>query len=418
MLKSKLSSLLLFIFLPAITYCQLLVFGHTPTALETCTSPTARGEFIRDDFNGSSLSGNWTVASPGSQTITVSGGKCRIQGGLSTKNMNLNIQYSGQSYSMMRNYTVTIGFKFNSLTSTDFGPYCGVTPRANDNNLYSAYGNVDPANVDSVEIINTNGSNGIGLTTRTSSGLPAINTSDDYTLSFTMNEDTSSATLTNVTAGTSVTVKLPYIASVSVTPRRPTIFQYTMGVCGSSDISIDYFSVTTTESIHPKIIWVGDSITTGYAANDFLLCYPYYLRANTSCLIQVMAGAGLTSTDGYIDRNEVITMAPTIVCSMWGANDGGSVQTAYQLLVAALQAAGIQVYIFNIVNGGDPATPGTYNNTLAATFPGITIDIWTDGWSQMTIGNGRMVDALHATASGYSFLAGIIKSKLPTLFPL
>jgi len=343
-----------------------------------------------------------------------------VQGGLSTKDISLNIQYSGLGYySMMRNYTVTVGFKFNSLTSTSFGAYVGVSPRSNDNNLYSAYGNVDASGSDSLQILNTNNLNQIRLTTTTSSGLPAINTSDNYTLSFTMNENVATTTFTNVTAGTSQVISLTYVATIASVPRRPPNFYYTFGVAGSSDISFDYFSVTTTEKVGAKIDFIGDSIPTGYAATDFTLCYPYDLRANTSCLIQVAAGSGLTSTDGYINRNEIIAMNPTYAISGYGTNDGGGSQTTYRLLVDALEAAGIQVKVLAVVNGGDPFNSSSYNYSLRVTyFPTEFVDIWTTGWNVIAGNPTYKADNLHPTAAGHAFMANIIKTQLPTLFPL
>lgn len=412
----RLFFILAFVFCAAISQAQFFGLVAPPPTPESCSSPTVRGEFYRDEFNGSSLSADWTVSNPGSQTITVSGGRCRIAGGLSTKNVSLMLKNTNTVWSTLRNYTTTVGFKFMSIGATTFGPYTGVDAKANDNNNASVWAIVDPSAVDSLEIVNTNHLQNIGFTTKTDAGLPAINTSDDYTLSMNNYEDTVYATFTNVTAGTSAVLKYKW-NTTSFSPRRPPIFEYAMGVSGGSDISFDYFAVSTTESTQPRIIFIGNSIEVGQAASSFTQTWPYQLRANTSCLLQVMAGSGNTSTDAYANRAEIIAMDPDIVISMLGTNDGATFPTAYSLLIGDLQAAGITVYLLATVNGGNPLTPGTYNYQMRTAFPTLFVDEWTDGWSNMSIGNGRMADALHPTTAGMVFLAADVKAKLPALFP-
>lgn len=415
-MKRLLILLSLFIFFAS--NAQFIGVYKLPNAAESCTSPTVRGQFYIDNFNGTSLGADWTVSNPGSQTITVSGGRCRIVGGLSTKNVSLLLKNTNTLWSTLRNYTITVGFKFMSIGSTTFGPFVGVEAHANDANLASSWANVDPANVDSVEILQTDNLQRVGNTARTSTGLPSINTSDDYTLALNEYEDTITATLTNVTAGTSASVKYGW-NTISSSPRRPNLFEYCMGVAGGSDISFDYFAVSTTESLNANGIFIGNSIEVGYSATSFTLGFPYKLRAHTSCLWQVMAGAGLGSGDGYLNRAEIITMNPKYVISGYGTNDGGGNQTTYRLLIDALEAAGIQCYVLSVVNGGDPFTIGTYNYSLRVTyFPSEFVNIWTTGQSQMSVANGLMQDVLHPNTAGHAFLAApVIKTQLPALFP-
>lgn len=409
-----------------ISNSQLFGVYKPPNAPESCGSPTVRGEFIRDNFTGSSLSANWTVLNPGSQTITVSGGKIRFQGSAgTTKNVSQMLKYTGYAttgFSTLRNYTVRLdSIQFNSLTSTDKGPFVGVEPRANDNNLAASWANVDPSNTDSVEILQTNQFQNVGNTARTSTGLPAINTSDYYRLELTEYEDTITCTFTNLSASTSVSVKYGW-NTITASPRRPPIFTYSWGGCGSTDFTAESFSVSTTEMVNAKYIFAGNSITTGYSAGSFLYCYPYQLRNNTSCRIQVMAGPGNGAADLYANRFEIIAMNPTYLFCMIGTNDGahGGGQTTFRLAVDAFEAAGITVFVLPIPNGQDIDTPGTFNNSLATYFPlpgQVLRSVWTQAWAVMLGNPTYMFDSLHPVLAGEIVLAAAVKTDKGTLFP-
>lgn len=414
----------LFVMSPLLSCSQVLVFGTTPPAVnENCENPTTIGEFIRDDFSGSSLGANWTVTNPGSQTITVSGGRCRVQGGLSTKTFSLALIYSGYGYSMMRNYTLRLyDVHFNSIGANSFGFYVGATAKFNDANMLSAYANLNPSAADdSLEILNVSNLNVAGNSTRTASGLPPINTSNRYDLIYDFFEGTVTATIINNTTvqQASITYTFP---SVGATPRVPPVFRYSMGVCGDTDVDFTAFSVSTTQKRGIKYLFIGNSITYGYSSGDFLQTYPYLMERYTTCDVQILAGPGTTADDNFSVAHEIIDMQPQIVFSMIGTNNSpgtGVIPFVYELLSDQLIAAGIDVRYLSIVNGGNPATPGTYNANLSVSFnPAKVVDIYTNGWSVMLANPSTyMFDAIHPKLAGEYFLSDAIKAQLPLLFP-
>jgi len=389
---------------------------------ETCPSTTVIGEFIRDNFTGTSLdSTKYTILNGGLQTISVSGGKIHFTGSLgATKNVSQMLKYTFYPSSMLRRYVVKLdSIQFTTIDANTKGMFVGVESNTNASTaLSSSWANVDPSNVDSVELLQTDNLQVIGNTVQTATGIPAINTSDLYKLELTEDVDTIYVKFTNISASTSVTVKYAW-NTLSAFPRRPTIFRYSFGGCGSTAFTAESFSVSTLESRGANLI-IGNSIEVGHDASSFNLGFAALMSIHTSCKWQIMAGAGLGSGDGfYPNRTEIIAMNPTYVISGYGTNDNSGNQATYRLAVDALEATGIHVYVLSVVNGGDPFVSTTYNYSLRVTyFPSEFVDIWTTGQSQMSVGNGLMQDLLHPNTAGHAFLAPILKSKLPSLFPL
>lgn len=431
---------LFFILIPLNINAQIFLgqaAGHaTPTPpSEDCGSPTAIGEMIRDDFNGVSLSANWTVRNSGGQTITVSGGRIRFQGGQATKTDSLYMVYTNylgfaNEYSTLSQYTVTLwDVRFNSIGATSFGPICGVEPRANSNDPAALFANVDPSGTDSMSILQSTHQYIIGNRISSASGVPSINTSDSYNLILSMSDGDVTATIVNVTASISKSVTYTYSA-ITPNPRIPPIFFYAIGVIGGTDYSCDAFTVSSTQligGITKLKTFVGNSITKAFCTGNFQNSYPYQLRAHTSCDIQIFAGPGNTSTDAYVNRHEIAAYSADTIFLMLGTNDSpgsGSIPTVLELLVDYLESQGKEVYLLTIVNGGNPATPGTFNANLSVVFnptdyPNTHVmDVWTGGWNTMSIGNGEMFDALHPTTTGSTKLANQIKAALPGSFPL
>lgn len=423
MMRLLLSILLLFFY--SCSDSQVLLFGRALNTPEDCGNPTVIGEMIRDDFDGVALSGNWVVRNSGSQTITVSGGRIRFQGGLTTKSDSLYIAYTNylstsNAYSTISQYTVTLwDVRFNSIGATTFGPICGVEPRANSNDPAALFANVDPSGTDSMSILQSTHQYIIANRVSSASGVPSINTSDSYNLILSMSDGEVTATIVNVTASTSKSVTYSYSA-ITANPRIPPIFFFAMGVIGGTDYSCDAFTVSSTQLNGAKFSFVGNSITKGFSTGSFQDSYPYELRDNTSCAIQIFAGPGNTSTDAYVNRQEIGTYSADTIFLMLGTNDSpgsGSVPTVIGLLVSYLEGLGKVVYLQEIVNGGDPATPGTFNANLNVEF-GSRVLATYQFWQNMTIGNGRMYDALHMTAAGAVYYSDGLKTLLPGSFPL
>lgn len=381
------------------------------------SEPEIIGEFINESFPGSDL-GGWD-AGEGAQTITVAGGEVNLVGSGSTKDVTKRLIHTSYGLSTLRNYVLEMEFKINSIGANTKGIYLGVESNTNSGFLLSTYGLLDfststgprlqIAGCDNADIIQANPQ-------ETTTGLPPINTTDSYKLTLTMNEATVTVDLLNVTTSQTRQLVHTYNFSPYGVPFRPNIFHYAFGIAGSSDVSVQSFKASTTELRYPKMVFVGDSITVGYSADSPLNSYAYKLRPFTDDDIQIMAGGANAIIDAIDNLYEILYISPQIVFLNIGTNGGTFAQ--YQSLVSALEAEGKEVIPLLIVNGGNPATSGTFNNLIAVTYATKYIDIWTSGWNIMNVGNGEMADALHPTNIGGTRLANLIKAARLDLFPV
>lgn len=411
---------LLSFLLPVIGLAQQVGFiTYKPPFVPEPPAPCFR-TIVSDYFGGSSLSGNWTVRHPEAQTISVSGGELHLAGSGSNKDFSKRIMNTGYGLSTIRNYITTLEFQINAINSNCKGVYVGVHSEANNPSYrFSSYSVIAfDGLVDTLSFSNSDDSIFFGnVAARTTAGIPDINTSDTYKLILEVDEDSSRTTFINVTAQDTARVNARYNFTVSgVWPLRPSLFYYGFGIMGSTDIDVLSFTATTTECPFPDILFVGNSIPTGYTAESCENSFAYKLRANTSDTIQIMAGGGMTILNTIQNASEIIAHDPEYVFLEIGTN-APAVFADYQTLVTTLEAAGIDVIPMMIVNGGDPATGGTFNNSIAVTYSD-EIDLWTTGWNTMSIANGEMESTVHPSNSGMTKLAAIIKAAKPTIFPL
>lgn len=411
--------LFILLLLPLFACSQQVGFVNIGTVVPP-TPPDTNRILIEDNFDGSSLSANWTVQ--GSPTITVTGGWATIEGTDGyDKDYSQRMRYTGyltNGQSTIRNYIIEIGLMFNEISDSTRGVYVGADSPISSDFRFSSWGQFDHSTLqpDALAIEASNLSARFVTPDSTRTSIPTINTTDYYTLRIQVWEDGETVTLTNNTTTATRSVTHIYDITAATWPLRPNIFYYSMGVMASANIKADYFRVTTSEVLNPWGVWVGNSITTGYTSGSVQNSFAYLLRSNTDSTMQVMAGAGMNMLHTIDNLDEIIEVSPTYVFLNIGTNAGGNF-TNYQTIVSTLEAAGIDVIPTMNVNGGNPATGGTFNNSIATTYSD-EIDTWTTGWNTMTIGNGQMHDALHPTLTGMQKLADVIKAARPDLFPL
>lgn len=401
----------------SLEYIISTMIKRTPMPVSTPIS----GQVISEDFNGSALSTKWSI--PPNQTIAVTGGKINVVGSGTTKDATKVLRNVGYWQSTLRNYAVElVSFKINTIGANTKGVYVGVDSGNNGDVgdfVFSAVALLDYSSTPVLQIIcpDVHGVFKTPAQASVTAGMPSINTSDRYTLRFEMNDQRATATLTNLDTPGSVSVHYDYISLTPTSPNRPNIFYYCFGVCASTDITAERFTVSTTEIINPKYVFIGDSITTGYCATLFTDGYASVLKTHTNDSLQIMAGGGNNLHSVENNMTEIARVIPDIVFLNIGTNPYGDF-TNYKKVVTSMQNEGIIVYPLLIVTGGNPVTGGTYNNDIATTYPSLYIDIWTAGWNTMSIGNGEMVDSLHPTTIGHLKLANIIRAAKPLLFPL
>lgn len=372
-----------------------------------------------DQFNDGSVSSDWSIRNPGSQTVTESGGYMNLAGTGTTKDFRYMIRDTGYGHSMLRNYIIRTRVRLNStIDGNSRGFFLGVYSPLISDYRFSSYGVFDFSTTNTAVSINASNDTIYFVTAdSTRSGIPTVTAGNWYQVTYTMYENYESIKVKGETTNDSVTVTHSYTLGDANWPLRPNYFNYTMGIMGNSSVSVDYFTVYTYEPLQPKYLFVGNSITTGYMSGDADSAYAYKLRPYTNDSVHIMAGAGMSMTDLRICLDEIITVDPQYVFLNIGTNAGGSFATDYTYIVSTLEASGIDVIPCLIVNGGNPATGGTFNNSIATTYSD-EIDLWTTGWNTMTIGNGQMVDAVHPSNAGMTTLRNIIKLARPDLFPL
>lgn len=355
--------------------------------------------FINDQFPGSALSGNWSITNPGSQTVAVIAGTAHITGGKTTKDTSLAIKNSGYGKSTLRKYVIEAFFSLATLPgSNNYGVFVGPNSQRNVGNC-SAYALIDFQN-SLLQIVSANSDGTIG-TTYASDGtsMPTIATGKNYSLSLTLQENVIIATFKNLTDNQTKTLNFNIAPTNFV---RPNIFFYSFGVAGSTDAIFTNVKVTRGEEIKPDILFIGDSITTGYNATSFSDTYAEQITTNKT--IQVAAGPSNTTQDVVDNMAEILITAPKTAFIMIGTNDGGNPShSLISSIKTAINGAGIPLYFLALPNGGDPSESGTYNNYLATTYPDNWLDIWTDGWDAMEPGD--MTDSVHPATLGHERLA-------------
>lgn len=396
----------------------------------TTNWPQGLRTLIDETFDGSTLNSRWKPRRMDKQSITVSGGYAHVIANTdyvpeapgyygNYKSTQTRIIDTSFGLTMIRNYVVETGFKINAITDSTIGVYCGVYSPFNFGDYrFSSFGHIDFSGPDTLFLIgNTDTAYSWQVAPRRWTGLPTFNTTDNYMLRLTVQEGYINALVKNVTTGDTASISNTYDFINNGWPLRPNYFYFQFGAMGKTDVSFDYFKVTTTESPHPKILFVGDSQTAGYSAGRPDSSYAYMLRPHTSQLIQVLAGGGLNAElikDSVI--TEIQAAAAEKVFLLIGTN--GGTWANYQLLVSAIETVSDCIPM-TFINGGNPATPGTFNYNIMTTYPDA-IDLWSGptGTSTMTIGNGKLHDAAHFTAPGHRDIMNIIKAAKPTLFPL
>lgn len=374
---------------------------------------TAIGTLISDNFTGTSLNSSWTVN--GTQTTSVNNG-LTLTGSTTGDNMATAINNTGYGKSMLRNYTISQ--TFTPVTIGSAGNVF-VGPESQNDKIagtwFASYTQFDLTN-GTLQIVGDSART-IKYTAATGSSGLTINTSSNYTLSYTMNEDVITATIKNNTLNQ--TYSLSYqigFTTVNADPiGKPNIFYYSFGASGNSTVKVSNVTVTSPEYTNPDYVFLGNSISTGYFTGTATNAYAYKLRSNTSAKIQVMAGGGNFSQDMLDDLSEVIARHPSYLFLEIGTNDIGhsiatsTIESHVSSIISQLTGAGITVYTTSAPNGGSPSTAGTYNNWLSNN---------TNFINDYSNYNGtNTVDGIHFNSGGSTIEAATIKAALPALFP-
>ncbi|WP_310397868.1 SGNH/GDSL hydrolase family protein [Hymenobacter sp.] len=332
----------------------------------------------------------------------------------------------GQTYthaqygkSTLRNYAVALEF---DVKSTVGGVAVGVQSQRNPDQKCSTYAYWD-ITAGQLKIVGLDEGGKIGVVAASASAPAQLGASR---LLLHMVEGTVEAVLQQAGATISrVVFKYDFVTPYALVAGskgfvRPNIFLYSAALTSPDVALLRRYTASTTEYRKPEIVFVGDSITAGYYAGNPVHIPAYLLRAHTAQRIQVMAGGYNTTQDVVDNLPEITRLSPRYAFLQIGTNDGALTSDAPTLhlvkhFVTTLQDAGTQVLVLPTPDGGDPAQRGTYNNALAREYEGF-VDTWTEGWSQMRVANGKMVDIAHPTQLGNQQIADVLRKGCPQLF--
>lgn len=410
---------------------QTFILNASVTYTPPPTPPTTGVRtLIYDDFSGSSLNSRWNVRRSDKQTITVSGGSARVsvntdtiaqRPGYAFSNITTQTMIYDTSYQLtcIRNYVIETGFRINKLNDTTLGAYTGAYSPFTAY-PFSNFGHFQFSGPDTIRILG-------GVDTaftfppsgQSETSTVPVNTTDYYVIRHKIDENTDSLWFVNRTTLDSVLKVVTFQFTSGGWLTRPSYFWFAFGAMGRSDVSFDYYLVTTTEELNPAYLFVGNSITTGYNATTADSAYANILKRATTDSVQIYAGGGMGVDEILLAMHNLVAINPQYVFLNIGTNNtyNSPNSVKYQTIVDSFTNRGFTVFPCLIVNGGDPTSGGGWNQWIKTTYASSYIDLWTAGWNTMTIGNGEMYDGVHPTLSGHQKLAALIQTLKPLLFP-
>lgn len=426
--------LLIFIlFLSVQSFGQSFVFPAVLGGANNDAPIVGTRTLIYDDFAGGSLNSRWNVRRPDKQTVSVSGGYLNVSTftdtidqrvGFLWSNINAQAMIYDTSYGLtsIRNYIMEVGFRIDKLNDTTIGNILGTYSPFVVTSTFTNFSHIQFSTPDTLRLL-------AGKDTCFAvppafdddiTGQIDFNTSDYYVLRHRVDEDWIVTTIVNRTQNDSIVRYWNYNFTHGAYPLKSNYFYFAFGSMGRTDVRYDYITVTTTEELNPKYLFVGNSITTGYNATSADSAYANILKRSTNDSIQIWAGGGMGVDEIPLTYTRMFEVNPQYVFLNLGTNNtyNGGNSAKYQAIVDTLTDKGYTVFPCLIVNGGDPVAGAGWNKWIKDTYPSSYIDLWTAGWNTMTIGNGEMYDGVHPTLTGHQKLAALIKTLKPSLFPL
>lgn len=379
------------------------------------------GTIFSDDFNRGFWGSNYDTSALTGVTSTFSNGFVKMHAASAAGAFTKVVNYVGKGKMTLRNFDIEIGFRPCTLASNTYGPILGANTTRNpgQNTATVIYPDFS-TNFGPAFTIGAANSSGVISSKATTTNMPARSITNNYTLKLKVSADTAQAFILN--RNTSEQTSLQYIydfTNIAQTATKPNIFYPAFGLNGSDSIVVDNFKISSPDKRYVKMVFVGNSITTGYYGGMARNSFPDQLKSKTNYDIQILAG-GYNRTADVIDNLwQIIDMHPENVFLEIGTNDRGNgisqatIEANIDTINNRLNRAGIKVYHLAAPDAGNPATGGTTNNYLSTTYGAMFVNTWTGCY-----GAGQMVDAVHPNQLGFRVIADTIQAKLPLLFPI
>jgi lysophospholipase L1-like esterase len=349
-----------------------------------------------------SSSSGWSVSGTNDYNFT---GKLQISGGnTSTYNKFLTLD---NSYLNFRHRKTEFTFKIKDVSPSSNGFAVGWT-------------SANPVAV-VTEIIEINSQSGVIHAFQTVRGaenlhnawVGATNLScslnDSCIATFTQTDARGSLVIRNVTAGTTAT----YTAIDDFYPNTSRLSVYSLG--GTHEIS--RIQVSSDYIVGTDIVFIGNSLTTGYYSGPFSVHFSHLVGQNYSKMA-VCSGGGDRTNEGLLNLTNILKLKPAKAIVEYGVNDivFGNSQSTYisnlGTIYSTLHNAGVDVVILFV----PPFTSGvstSFNSAISSTFPKY-VNIYS-----ALVGSGDQLnpafnsgDNVHWSAAGQAQVAATINSYL------
>lgn len=372
--------------------------------------------FLNDNFNRSSLGSNWTATTTTAAITFPASSYLHVTGGDGSSN----------------NYMT-----YNSLFATDKNT-SSITfiPRDNTSTSYgiglSFASSVTPGLSSIFAKISLNSTNSASFNVYTTSalstsitGVSGLTFTVGDTLIFTAKRTGSTIlyTLSDLTSNTSISIPYTYntglAAPYELNLANPVVYFYG----GTQDLL--NANITDNTQVNGNAIYLGDSITEGYAAGGSMYTYTDLVFNGNSLLFDISAGFSEKSTDAINRLPEIIANNPKYCLVNIGVNDAlNSISTSVykaniDTILSRLKSHSIIPIVINLVpqNSVDVTPYNTVLSTEATAYNVTYINIFaplTGGSGTRMLSQYAFSDGIHPVAAGHGVMAQTIIADAPT----
>lgn len=401
------------------SFGQMGISGGSTGGINSGLSYTVTGDYLKDNFQRSSLGSPYTTSLPNATLTFPSSADLHVTGG--NNSFSNVISYSnGGVFFAPDKYKIKLGFVAQTNASTDGIGYGAISTISN--NPASFYVKVDLGTANRAGIILYN-TTSFAAPLASATGL-TFNTGDSLVLEIVRFGYVFYYKLTSVKSSQSISFTYVYNITLASNyePNLATPSLYFFH--GTQDVYL--FQVTDLNQKNGNSLGLGDSIMEGYKTsgpgNDWLTV----LFSGNTNLMDKQAGVSEESSDAINRVPQVITENPKYVLICLGVNDiyNSVAHTVFKAnmdtIVTRLLAAGITPILLAVPPLDAFNVTTNYNPDLQAIATARSVK-YVDIFTPLATGTGLNVlydfgDSLHWNNAGNSIVAQTVKNACPELF--
>lgn len=392
--------------------------------MKTPLTPPNLGQLLYDGFDRSSLGSSWTT-NLSSASAAISGNELLLSGGTGT--VTEYIKYNAYPTCMER-WTLSCGFKCTEKSATSFGFAIGIRGTLNagsgQRSVYVQLNLTTGANTGKTFVRCNTGTNTTDSIVSTSSGAIVFSLNDEMQLDIERNLNTITTTVFNLTTGTQMSSSFTFPITFSQTNFMHATGMFAIYLFGGTQ-TVHYITTSSTNKIHPKICFIGDSITYGIYGTDVTTRYVNQSMLYSTQEYCVMGGPG-DDTGSVITRlSEIVNMKSEYVSLMIGGNDilygvsSATWQANYRTIRNTIKRCGIKV-IHLLPTPRTATDVSALKNFIISEYSNV--DPIVDSWTPL-LGAGTSLnptynsgDNVHPNAAGHALVGTIIRNQAPFIF--